>query len=619
LVGAATTGSTAGHVIGSTSNCADCHTARNGDFETHDHSDSTYHKTGGSVSTDTTVKQGASDGSQEAGTPCSNCHRDKSGAATTLTTWDEIAYEHDLDGTKDGTGSCVTCHNATRDVCSDGGLCTQSGTTIQDVIAANGDPTNCIACHEAKVDSTSSDASHGTVDHVAQGYATGVSPCTATGCHDNGGGSIDDAYVSGSGGLHDINGGGCGTCHVAAAGSGPLNNYSGGGSPMGEDINYEGINSGAGGTCSTCHLTVTADVTEFHHKLRQAKNGNCTRCHTDPRAARGYKQIQQMSCRSCHVQMNGNQLEIVQYIVTPQGTSATGDDSGNTYTAITTGNGFDVNHVFPNNGSSNIDNYGICFECHGATGRTRVTSGNAYTSATQPLPYHALPAQGAADGTDEFIGGNGYLNNLNASGTGETFRVGRNAPNQFTGKDASVIGADYMWTAGRGRFNIGYAQHALVTKAAQGLAYEVNMGAAKATNQNIPAGVNFGYQYVHHASAPYAVPNFDAKCTFASGGCDDFTINVSTVADKGATLGFDITASQSQAASGCTTTTYYVIYGQQISSFAAGGTYQFRYRDAKADPDTKYYPYDQYNSDQAPPVNVISNCGGSASGTGVLR
>jgi hypothetical protein len=208
-------GTALGHSLGDTSSCAECHSARNSDFETHTHGSDVYHKTGGSVSTDTTVKQGAGDVSQENGTPCSDCHQDKSGGSTTLTTWDEIAYEHDLDGTKDGIGSCVTCHNSTRPACSDytDTKCTQTATTIQTIIAANGDPTNCSACHIAKIDSLSTNAQHGYLPHNqvnagGLGWVPITNDADCTICHRNSSGGQTGDYV-----VYDIHGGTCDTCH----------------------------------------------------------------------------------------------------------------------------------------------------------------------------------------------------------------------------------------------------------------------------------------------------------------------------------------------------------------------------------------------------------------------
>jgi hypothetical protein len=96
LVGVATNGSTAGHVfwLGNTSSCADCHSARAGDFQTTNHTD---------ASPGTTVELAAGDLS--AGTACSNCHNDNAGS---LASWADIYVEHLSD--------CGTCHDSTRHV-----------------------------------------------------------------------------------------------------------------------------------------------------------------------------------------------------------------------------------------------------------------------------------------------------------------------------------------------------------------------------------------------------------------------------------------------------------------------------------------------------------------------
>jgi hypothetical protein len=94
-------GDATNHVIGDTSNCGECHTARVSDFSTHDHSDTTYHKVGGSVRTDTTVAQGAGDTSQNSTQQCSVCHNNSG----SLSGWDDIYIVHN--------STCNTCHNAT--------------------------------------------------------------------------------------------------------------------------------------------------------------------------------------------------------------------------------------------------------------------------------------------------------------------------------------------------------------------------------------------------------------------------------------------------------------------------------------------------------------------------
>jgi hypothetical protein len=182
--GAVSYGTATGHTILSTiSNCDACHSSIAADFENHIYGTATDHATGGSGSTmilDTTPVTG--DRSQEAGTLCSDCHSDydtQQATSDNLLTWRSIIYEHDLDGTKDGSGACVTCHNATRDTCIDGGKCT-TGTTVQQVIAANGNPTNCQDCHKAKVDSLSSDAVHGNHDTSAFGWDSNCVDCHAT-------------------------------------------------------------------------------------------------------------------------------------------------------------------------------------------------------------------------------------------------------------------------------------------------------------------------------------------------------------------------------------------------------------------------------------------------------
>jgi hypothetical protein len=139
--GVISVGDATNHVIGDTSNCGECHTARASDFSTHDHSDTTYHKVGGSVRTDTTVAQGAGDTSQNSTQQCSVCHNNSG----SLSGWDDIYIVHN--------STCNTCHNATRNTSKSGSYPDTPSKTIQDIIAANGDPTNCSACHRDKITS----------------------------------------------------------------------------------------------------------------------------------------------------------------------------------------------------------------------------------------------------------------------------------------------------------------------------------------------------------------------------------------------------------------------------------------------------------------------------------
>lgn len=251
-----------GHSIGATSTCASCHGA--GYFPSHTH-------------THSVIIQGG-DVSQEMTTACSACHND---AGNSLATWAAIYQEHGSD--------CTVCHNATRDVCPDAGKCATGSGTIQTVIAANANPTACAACHKDKVDSSSSDATHG-IDHLADGKVTG-SGTTCVACHDQAGVNSNSQYIAT---IH----GTCNKCHVATYGGGPLRDYSGSGGTIGQNVNYEAINGGAGGSCVICHAAFATDFAGSHQNETHGElsgSANCTSCHTTAIAT-----VLHTACSTCH-------------------------------------------------------------------------------------------------------------------------------------------------------------------------------------------------------------------------------------------------------------------------------------------------------------------------------
>jgi predicted CxxxxCH...CXXCH cytochrome family protein len=78
---------------------------------------------------------------------CAECHHDydtANGTTVGLTTFDAILYEHDLDGTKNGsTNSCDTCHFYD-------GSGSPDLQTVRDAISS-GNPATCATCHPDKV------------------------------------------------------------------------------------------------------------------------------------------------------------------------------------------------------------------------------------------------------------------------------------------------------------------------------------------------------------------------------------------------------------------------------------------------------------------------------------
>jgi hypothetical protein len=225
-----------------------------------------------------------------------------------------IAYEHDLDGTKDGVGSCVTCHNATRPACSDytDTKCTQTATTVQTIIAANGPVNNCSACHIAKIDSLSTDAQHGYLPHnQVNAGGLGWRPINNTNncviCHRDTDGSQTDDFV-----VYVTHGGDCTICHSAIPvikssspdlraqvtlgntfectdchkdGFDVLNGYDFHGTSWshtettGRHDKFNGSDMSGGYDCQTCHTDMANAQAKLTKHMETNTPTNCQRCH----------------------------------------------------------------------------------------------------------------------------------------------------------------------------------------------------------------------------------------------------------------------------------------------------------------------------------------------------
>ncbi|MFZ5799462.1 MAG: hypothetical protein ACOY3O_13745 [Thermodesulfobacteriota bacterium] len=366
-------------------------------------------------------------------------------------------------------------------------------------------------------------------------------------------------------------------------------------------------------TCLTCHPAAgTAEVNATapaHHDSENlyANTGNCGQCHVDPRIPAGYTKqalTWQLACRACHVKVDdaANTLQIVSITYAKENSAAaTGSDAGNTYTPLTS-------HSFINNQAADatdaIVNFGICFECHGTTG---MSGYDRNADAPNPAPYHALPIAGAYNASINTIGGGGWKNNLTPSSPREQFRGGLDWTNN---------GYDAYFPIGKGRINLGYAQHALAEGAAKGTYTQPkpsNPTAVSSRYRNYATGLVFGIQTVPHLlGKTYAVPHFDAICNESSATpCDSVTVNIASVPN----LGFNLTATSS------TSSSLHIIWGGvQIGTISSGGTMQFRWRDNTGQAIDRYYCMDQFNPEFAQPIWVVSEDGGAAqSGTPVLR
>jgi len=226
-------------INGSQISCNSCHTV--------------LHHTG----TDWVSYAAAVDTSQGCEQGCAVCHHDYdtvNGTSTGLGTWMAILYEHDLDGSKDGSpNTCMTCHGYD-------GSASPSLQTVQQVIAA-GVPATCCSCHTDKVP----DEAHGTPvngQHSRHLAVPGVSCMT---CHNT---DRFPYFKSGT----DANGDGlydfgetdvCNPCHS------PVGAFDGVNDPeVGAKANWlsgvytedGSLQAGKEGWCVTCHDDVPAVI-----------------------------------------------------------------------------------------------------------------------------------------------------------------------------------------------------------------------------------------------------------------------------------------------------------------------------------------------------------------------
>jgi predicted CXXCH cytochrome family protein len=444
---------------------------------------------------------------------------------------------------------------------------------------------NCITCHTHE---NGFRPGHGGADFAWND--TTKASCGTTDCHD---------WAGNQNVITDIHNSDCLNCHDNASG--------GAGTTVDKDVGFA-TNAGAAPhdeACTVCHTLVNGHT---HHDRSDsfAANGTCTNCHSDPRndsVVPDYPkaaQAKQLTCRACHVRVNGTILEVVGIALGEAGNGATGDASGNTLTALTVANGFAADHTFNNTNATGvtdaIDNYGICFECHGTIGRT------GYDTAGLPVPYHALPLAGAyVSGSTTYIGGLGWHGNLNPTTDGSTFRGGLTWDTQ---------GNAAYFPFGKGPLNLGYGQHSLAKGATNTMDYKKQNSGALDDFATVNPDLVFGIQTVDHLASPniWAVPHFDAICNSGSAvPCDDITgASVTQVKDGGTTLGFNVTATSSTAA-----TLHIIFGGVEIGSISSGGTLQFRYRNTKNQALDFNYCMDQFNAEGTNPIWIVSEDGGA--------
>jgi len=147
----------------------DCTTCHGDHFPNHSHHTSLYNDVqyNGSVDTSQTSQQG-----------CAVCHHDYdtlNGTSVGLDTWEAILFEHDLDGTKDGsTNTCDSCH-------AYDGRKSPPLADVQDAIAS-GNPATCATCHTDKAP----DFDHGIPTSGKHQEHLALSGVSCSNCHDTG-------------------------------------------------------------------------------------------------------------------------------------------------------------------------------------------------------------------------------------------------------------------------------------------------------------------------------------------------------------------------------------------------------------------------------------------------
>lgn len=217
------------------------------------------------------------DTSQDTHTPCAECHTDRDTALGTLnglSAFDAILYEHDLDGTKDGSKvtACASCHFYD-------GLASPPAADVASAISS-GLAATCATCHTDKAPATN----HGghEIDFGWDGNCSschsgdvraGVHKNLCVTCHgslytiriagDPANGVDGDARLAGDPNTYAAT---CLTCHPAAA------------TKTGRATIHHDSKSGyaAAGTCGECHkATFPAD----HSTAVSQVVGDCDRCH----------------------------------------------------------------------------------------------------------------------------------------------------------------------------------------------------------------------------------------------------------------------------------------------------------------------------------------------------
>ncbi len=319
------------NALNTSSNCSSCHSS--GDFNAiyglHLSNCATCHS-----STRTDVINTINAGSGGIAVNCENCH----------TGHTDPAGDHNSLST---SSNCSSCHSSSNFNAisslhrSDCGLCHSSTRqAVIDTIAAgsSGTAVDCEDCHTGH---------DGAADHDRLSTTTPCSDCHA--------GSNFDAILT----MH-VNS--CSTCHSSSR----------------QEV-IDTISAGMGGIAVNCQSCHGAGSEEAHHGGSEARSGNCTWCHNDPRSVwssatpgdNGSNEPlpTQLACAECHVRVSG-----------PSGNHTIEIERIDYYGDYSRAPNRSVVHSLSGMAIDYIYNYGMCFDCH-----------NGSDAAAVP-PFHAKPS-----------------------------------------------------------------------------------------------------------------------------------------------------------------------------------------------------------------------------------
>ena len=282
------------HSVSPANECADCHTTH---FDSHNHG--TGNQAGAGPLHDLVYSR-TNDLAQAApGTYCGVCHQDQTSTSASLDAWSGILWEHDLDGTKDGTGACTTCHDYSgATTVADG---TPPDTTVGSAITS-GTNNTCTTCHTPKIQP----ARHGS--HKSTDFKWN-SQCSV--CHDSSNSltGVDPVITS----VHSNT---CTLCHSSAFGGNGTTKIgdNGNGDATKGDTTRPHLSD-----CLVCHKSgsneshgLTAGTVGGAHDISSDSSGgyDCTACHTSMTTGTGQLTVHmvtptagtvQNDCYRCHV------------------------------------------------------------------------------------------------------------------------------------------------------------------------------------------------------------------------------------------------------------------------------------------------------------------------------